>query len=80
MPRNIKRQSKMAGLPPGTLIYIGEKKLENTKISVIDYDQQHFEKKSINTIQECFAYKNKPQVTWINIDGLHDIDLIQLTE
>jgi len=66
----------MVGLPPGTLIHIGEKKLEKTKITVIDYDQQHYEKKSISTIEECFVYKDNPQVTWLNIDGLHDIDLI----
>ena len=67
----------MAGLPPGTLIYIGEKRLEKTKITVINYDQQHYEKRTINTIDECFGYRDTSQTTWINIDGLHDIDLIQ---
>ncbi len=77
MPRNIKKQSKMAGLPPGTLIHIGEKNPGKTKITLLTYDQDHYEKKILNTIQECFIYKDTPQIKWINIDGLQDVGLIQ---
>ncbi len=77
MSRPAGKQSKMAGLAPGTLIHIGEKRLENTKITAINYDQDYYEKKSISAIDECFIYKDKPQITWINIDGLHDIPVIE---
>jgi len=29
------------------------------------------------TVDECFIYKDKPTVSWINIDGLHQVDLIE---
>lgn len=77
MPRFMKIISKKAGLPPGTLVHVGEKMAEKVRIRVIDYDEKDFEERDLNTIDECFRYKDKPTVTWINIDGLHDVDIIQ---
>ncbi len=73
----IKRRSKKAGLPPGTLMHIGDKKLEKVRITIIDYDEESFEQKQADNIEECFQFKTKPTVTWINIDGLHNIELIE---
>ncbi|MBE0515870.1 MAG: magnesium/cobalt transporter CorA [Methanophagales archaeon] len=77
MPLLIKRRSKKSGLPPGTLIHIGEKKAEKVRISIIDYDETHFQEKEAKTVEECFPFKDKPTVTWINIDGLHDVEIIE---
>jgi len=75
--KRTKRRSKKAGLPPGTLIHIGEKKAEKVRITVIDYDEQHFQEKQVVNVEECFPFKATPTVTWINIDGLHQIDIIK---
>ena len=77
MPRLIKRRSKKAGFPPGTLVHIGEKKSETPKITIMDYDEANFQEKEIKTIEECFLFKDKPTVTWINIDGLHQIEILE---
>ncbi len=77
MPRFIKKRSKKAGLPPGTLVHIGEKKTEKVRISIIDYDETNFEEKQIKRIEEGFPFKDKPTVTWINIDGIHDLEIIE---
>jgi magnesium transporter len=77
MPKLIKKRSKKAGLPPGTLVHIGEKKAEALKIMVMDYDEAHFEEKEIKAIDECFIFKDKPTVTWINIDGLHQVEILE---
>jgi magnesium transporter len=74
--RSHKRQSKPAGLPPGTLVYVGEKRVETVRISYFDYDEQNFAEKQVSNIEECFPFKTTPTVTWINIDGLHDIQII----
>ena len=73
----IKRHSKKAGLPPGTLVHVGERKTETVRITLIDYDEQSFQEKQAANIEECFKFKQTPTVTWINIDGLHDIDIIE---
>jgi magnesium transporter len=77
MPRFIKKASKKVGLPPGTLIHVGEKRAEQVRISIIDYDETQFQEKEAKTVEECFPFKDKPTVTWINIDGLHDVEIIE---
>jgi magnesium transporter len=65
------------GLPPGTLVHVGEKKTETTKIAIIDYDEAYIQEIEVKTAAECFPYKDKPTVTWIKIDGLHELDVIE---
>ncbi|MEF9427055.1 MAG: magnesium/cobalt transporter CorA [Candidatus Mariimomonas ferrooxydans] len=71
------RKSKTVGLPPGTVVYTGDEKAEKIKITLIDYDEKQFLEKEIKHIDECFPFKDKPTVTWINIDGLQKADTIE---
>ena len=73
----MKKFKTKAGLSPGTLVHVGEKKIENVRIRVIDYDERNMEERDLGAIEECFPYKGKPSVSWINIDGLHQTDLIE---
>ena len=79
MPNNrrIKRHSRKAGLPPGTLVHIGERKAEQIRITLIDYNEQNFQERVAEKVEECFPFKEMPTVTWINIDGLHNIEAIE---
>ncbi len=77
MARFIKKTSKKVGLPPGTLVHIGERKTKKVRITVIDYDETQFEQEAVKTVEECFPFKDKPTVTWINIDGLHEVHVIE---
>jgi len=77
MPRFIKKQLRKAGASPGTLIHIGEQKVDETRITLIDYDEEHLQEKVLDGIEEAFPLKNLPTVTWINIDGLHQLDIIE---
>jgi len=47
------------------------------KITVIDYDEYHYHEAEIKNVEECFVFKGKPTVTWINIDGLHQVDILE---
>ena len=77
MAKRPKKRLKKAGLPPGTLVHVGEKKVEAVKISYLDYDERNFQEKQVSNIEECFPFKTTPTVTWINIDGLHDVEIIE---
>ena len=77
MPELMKKRSKKAGLPPGTLIHIGEKKTEEVKITIMDYDEIQLQEKEAKTFNECFPYKGRPTVTWINVDGIHQIETLE---
>ncbi len=72
----IKKASKSKDLPPGSLVYIGDKKDEKTEISIIDYTNKDLKELECKKIEECFKYKTKRSVTWINIDGISDTETI----
>jgi len=71
----IKRSDK-AGLSPGTLMYVGEKKVQSSRITVIDYDETNFLEKEVTSVEECFPFKDTATVTWINVDGVADAAVI----
>src|SRR4030043_814818 len=77
MPKLIKKRSKKAGLPPGTLVHIGERKAKDLKITLIDYDEVHFQEREIEKIEEFFVFKDLQTVTWINVDGLHQVEILE---
>lgn len=64
------------GLPPGSLVYLGEKRVENVIISVIDYNEKEFHETVLSDPRACGKYVNKRSVTWINVTGLHDTSVI----
>jgi len=77
MPGLGKKMSKKAALPPGTLVHIGEKRAEKVKITIVDYDKTEFRQTEVETVEQCFPYKQKPAVTWINVNGVHDVAVIE---
>jgi magnesium transporter len=77
MLKFIKRSSKKPGLSPGTLVHVGEQKVENVRIRTIEFDQETLKESEFETIEECLPCKESPTVTWINIDGLHDVGVIE---
>jgi len=76
-PKFIKRQSKTAGLAPGTLVHVGERKTEEVRITFMDYDEHDFQEKQVSNIEDCFPFKDTSTVSWINVDGLHDISIVE---
>ncbi len=77
MPRTSKRRIKKIGLPAGTLVYTGEKTGGKIDITLIDYDENVFEERTVQTVEECIPYRSKPTATWINVDGVHDAAMIE---
>jgi magnesium transporter len=76
MPKPITKRSEKRGLPPGTFVHVGEKKIEKARIRIIDYDDVHFQEREATKVEDTFLFKGTPTVTWINIDGIHDVTLI----
>ena len=73
-----KPKSKKVGLSPGTLVYTGEKKKDEVKITLFDYKEDFINEKTLNNIEETFPYKDSDKTSWINIDGLHEVSIIEL--
>jgi magnesium transporter len=77
MSRLIKKRSKTIGLPPGSLIHVGDKKFEDIKITVFDYDEKNLKEIEVKNVEDCYPFKDEKTVTWINIDGISKIDIIE---
>ncbi|WP_135605550.1 magnesium/cobalt transporter CorA [Methanococcoides sp. NM1] len=69
--------SRKAGVAPGTLIHIGKKQLTEPKITVIDYNADNFQELVAENIEEVYPFKDSENVSWINIHGVHQVDLIE---
>jgi magnesium transporter len=72
-----KKSSKKAGLSPGTLLHVGERKVDDINITIMDYDEAHLREKVVDTIDTCGQFTETDSITWINISGIHDVDMIQ---
>jgi len=72
-----RKSSHKVGLPPGSLVHVGEIKAEEVKITVMDYDETSFMEKDVENVEACFSFKETPTITWINIDGLHHVDIVE---
>ncbi len=77
MTKLIKKRSIKAGLPPGTLVHIGEKKVGEPIITLIDYDETNHQESGIKTAEECIPFREKPTVTWINVEGVHEAKVVE---
>ena len=73
----LKKRSKKAGLPPGTLAHIGEKKTSAISVSVLDYDEQNCSEATLTDLDQCISLRNKPSVSWVDIEGVHDIQALE---
>ncbi|XOV92437.1 MAG: magnesium/cobalt transporter CorA [Bacteroidota bacterium] len=64
------------GLAPGSIIYTGEIYSENILIEIIDYTDEQIHEINIIDPDELAHYRHNQSVTWINIQGLHDTNMI----
>ncbi|TDX53326.1 magnesium/cobalt transporter CorA [Orenia marismortui] len=68
---------KKRGLPPGTLIHSGKHKDEKVKIDFFHYSNGFYIEKKDVEIEEALNHRNETGIKWIDIDGLHNVDLIK---
>lgn len=71
------RRSKKAGLPPGTLVYIGDNHRTQTLINVCRYGEFGLEEKQVQRIEDALVAPQDGETLWIDIDGIHDTSVIE---
>ncbi len=76
MGRAGKRRAKKPGLSPGTLVHVGAEKEEAVKIEVLDYSPDSCQAKTFTTVAACVPYKETRTVSWISVEGVHDVGII----
>jgi magnesium transporter len=73
----IRKRSQKLGLPPGSLVYLGEHPDKQLKVSVLEYSDTLCEEYEKPTLEECHLLKETPTITWINVDGLRYVEDIK---
>lgn len=76
MVRHATRKSIKSGAPPGTLVHIGTQRTNAVKITVFDIKPDSYNERECEADDLC-AYCNNESITWINVDGLHDIEILK---
>ena len=78
MPRGRKqaRRSVKTGLPPGSLVHLGEIKTARPTITLIEYDAKSIEEHSFQSIEASRAHSPKHATLWLNVYGLQDASIL----
>jgi magnesium transporter len=71
------RRSVKTGMPAGSLVYLGHRPAEKTTLQVIDYDAENIREIPSESLEGCLARKDTKTATWINVDGLQDVEVVQ---
>lgn len=70
-------RSQKAGLAPGTPVHIGKRKLDKVSVGVFLYNESEYVEFIPETLDECIEKCSENMIKWINIDGLHDIGILE---
>jgi len=66
-----------AGLPPGSVVFVGEERTEPIDFRVLEYGPNHLHETDRESIDEVLKYRDTTPVTWINVSGVHDESVIR---
>jgi magnesium transporter len=77
MAERVKKRSLKAGLPPGTLVHVGARRVGETSVRILDYDGNGVREKAQAGLADCVPFRDTESVTWIDIEGLQDIPLLE---
>jgi len=72
-----RKRIKKVGLPPGTLVYTGEKPIIEPKIKVIDFNEKEIIENIYTEVNDNFRQIPPSKIRWINVEGIHNIDIIE---
>ncbi len=76
MQKIVKSRLKTIGLPPGSLVHIGDKKRDTTVITQIEYGEDTFRQNNISTKNLSEIKQSEGKAIWLNIEGLHETEVL----
>ncbi|OHE09083.1 MAG: magnesium and cobalt transport protein CorA [Sulfurimonas sp. RIFOXYD12_FULL_33_39] len=77
MSESLTYVSEKVGMMPGTLVHVGSVFEAETKISLVDYNKDTIEENNIFSIEELIKYKETDTITWVNVEGLKNVEIIE---
>ncbi|MDP2112474.1 MAG: magnesium/cobalt transporter CorA [Bacteroidota bacterium] len=77
MARFLNDRKKASGKIPGSLIHLGTKKIDRPKLLLMHYTKDELVETEPENLEDCQSHIAENSVTWINIDGLHDEEMMR---
>ncbi|WP_319591377.1 magnesium/cobalt transporter CorA [uncultured Draconibacterium sp.] len=77
MARFLKDRSKAKGMVPGSLVLIGRQKMDKPIFQIMRFNKDELLEETFETFAEIQQVYQPDQVNWINVYGLHDLDMIK---
>jgi magnesium transporter len=81
LPTNKSKKKKKGkfriGLAPGALVFTGDQKIDTVAINILSYDEEAILEEKITLDQLPEILKTKKKVLWIDIDGLHEVEILE---
>jgi len=71
------KRSGKTGLPAGSLVHLGERKIEHAAIKLIEYDNDTIKETYFASLSECRACAPTLPKFWLNVHGLHEPEVMQ---
>jgi magnesium transporter len=65
------------GTAPGTLRAHEDPRTTTVRVTVVDYGPDHLTEREVERVEDAFPFRDTPSVTWINVDGLSDVALLE---
>jgi magnesium transporter len=73
-----KKRRNIPGSSPATLIpHLVDGEARSAKITTIEFDQNHCSEREFKTVAEVLAVLREDRITWINLDGLGDLAVLE---
>ena len=77
MSRNAPRRKEDIGLSPYEMIFRGQKRIEEKTMFVMDSNLNAMKEVEIETAEELEPYKKSRTTTWLNVNGLDNVALME---
>lgn len=68
--------TKKTGLPPGSLVHIGNQKMEAIGLVLHTFDAGNLSTQKLQNISDIHLFYDRKQTQWLQIFGLHETELI----
>ncbi|HRX02073.1 MAG: magnesium/cobalt transporter CorA [Anaerolineae bacterium] len=70
------RRSSKAGMPPGSMVHIGQRRVETPRVSLAHYNASEYREQDISDLAASIPFLDKTATTWLNVDGIHQTEVV----
>ena len=71
------KKTRLVQRPPGTPVFVGTHGDSPVELELFDYGPDDLVEKKLAAPEEAAVYRDTDTVTWLNVTGVHDIEVLE---